>query len=312
MRKRLFAALIALMLLPSAVPAETPASRMPGPAELTAAEAARVSAAGQADRDPWLDAAFTLLEEGNPFVLRYNLLSGAEVRARMPFGVPYLWGGRAANHLFAKEPDYVVEPAWSSSPDYYIAGRKYLYGFDCVGFVRFVWSRVRPDEWPGCDAMLADRTRHILGAGDKRPDWPQVAAMLKPGDLLVLRHPGNHVAIFIGTLRGFGYTEEDVPALAAWLDYPLVIHSACNAAVADRFAWLLKNGLPKYRAATPPDGGVCVSLLGAETDDAPGHVFQQNQHTWYFTLPDGTWLTVLHWRHVADFCFWRADEVPEP
>ena len=53
--------------------------------------------------------AFTLLEEGNPFIERYNRITGENVQARMKQGVPYFWGGRAESHLFAKEPDYIVQ-----------------------------------------------------------------------------------------------------------------------------------------------------------------------------------------------------------
>lgn len=296
---------ILLFLLPAAAGAED--FRMPAPAVLTEAETASVLANGSVERSQWLDAAFTLLEEGNPFTARYNLLTGADVRARMRFGIPYLYGGQAANHVFAKEPDYIVQSAWMNSPAYYVAGLKYLYGFDCVGYVKWVWGQVTSEDWPTSDGLLADQPRHVLDLRDLAPDWETVAAMLRPGDILVLRHPGNHVALYVGTLRAFGYTAEEVPALAPYLDYPLVIHSNTNAAVARRFDWLLHNGLPKYRAATVTDGGVAVSILGAPTSAAPGHVNEQNQDTWYFTLPDGTWLTVLPWEQVADYCWWHSD-----
>ena len=45
---------------------------------------------------PILNHAFTLLEEGNPFIERYNRITGMDVRARMTLGMPYLWGGRTS------------------------------------------------------------------------------------------------------------------------------------------------------------------------------------------------------------------------
>ena len=38
----------------------------------------------QVERAPVLDAAFSLLEEDNIFLLRYNALTGAEIEARFP------------------------------------------------------------------------------------------------------------------------------------------------------------------------------------------------------------------------------------
>ena len=295
---------ILLLLLPCAALAQD-GPRMPGPAALTEAEAASVQAAGALERSPWLDKALSLLEEGNPFLVRYNLLTGAHVQPRLPFGVPYLYGGQAANHVFSREPDYAVEAAWTSSPAYYVSGRNYLYGFDCVGYVKWVWDQVSEKEWPTSDGLLSDRAGHVLDPGTALPDWEAVARMLALGDILVMRHPGNHIAFYIGTLRAFGYTAEEVPDLAPYLDYPLLIHSNTNAGVARRFAWLLKNGLPKYRGATVTDGGVAVSILGVPPSAAPGHVVEQNQDTWYFTLPDGTWLTVQPWASVTDYCWWH-------
>ena len=50
---------------------------------------------------------------------------------------------------------------------------------------------------------------------------------------------------------------------------------------------------------------VGVSLLGVPVESAPGHVFQQKQDTWYFDLPDHTWLTVLPWRAGQRYCWYR-------
>ena len=57
---------------------------------------------------PILNHAFTLLEEGNPFIERYNRITGMDIRARMTLGMPYLWGGRLESYVFAKEPEYFV------------------------------------------------------------------------------------------------------------------------------------------------------------------------------------------------------------
>ena len=260
-----------------------------------------------------LDHAFTLLEEGNPFLERYNRLTGGTISARLPQGVPYFWGGRAESHLFAKEPDYIVQAAWQSSPTYYRAGTKYIYGFDCVGFVKWVWEKVYKTEMPGTGTLLSDRGHHLRDAKDgEGPVWDGWEWILIPGDILVLdHHPGHHIAIYAGTLRLYGYTAEEVPILADRLDDPLVIHCTVNAQIADRFADLIANGLPKYKAATVTDGGVSVSLVVSDPETVPGLVHQQKQDTRYYELPDGTWLTVLVWEKNADYCWYRVPEKEE-
>lgn len=252
-----------------------------------------------------LSSAFSLLEEGNPFIERYNRATGESVRARMKQGVPYFWGARAESHLFAKEPDYIVQAAWQDSPAYYRAGQKYIYGFDCVGFAAWVWKQASGTEMPSPADLFRDRANHIRNTWTgEGPLWEQMTEELEPGDMLLLRHArSSHMAIYIGTLGMFGYTAAEAPELAGLLDAPLVIHCSVNAQAADRFADLIRNGLPKYRCATVTDGGVCVALLVPDSRTAPFTVHQQNQDTRYYVLPDGTWLTVLGTENGAEYCW---------
>ena len=245
-------------------------------------------------KDTLLHTAFSLLEEGNPFQQRYNQIAGDEVQSRLPLGVPYLWGGRTASHLFAKEPDYVVLPLWTNSRVYYRAGRNYLYGFDCVGFVRWLWEESFQVVLPTLDEMLGMPERQIMPGTDPT----SFADRLQIGDLLIMDHPGRHVSVYIGTLRMYGYTEE-VFSEDGILDWPLVIHCSVNAQIAGRFQELIENGLPKYRSATVTDGGVCVSIIVPQREKAPSSVLSQEQLTSYYTLPDGTWLTVLPWNEIV-------------
>ena len=258
-----------------------------------------------------LNHAFTLLEEGNPFTERYTLITGENIQARLPKGVPYFWGGRAESHLFAKEPDYIVQAAWQSSPAYYRAGTNYIYGFDCVGFVSWVWHKSFGTEMPKTGDLYKDRLHQFRNKQNgEGPLWENCTAGLIPGDILLMDHPnGRHIAIYAGTLRMYGYTAEEVPELADALDEPLMIHCTTNAQVSDRFADLIANGLPKYKCATVTDGGVCVSLLVKDGKQAPGLVHQQNQDTRYYMLPDGTWLTVLGCDDVTDYCWYRGEGI---
>ena len=260
---------------------------------------------------PMLDHAFSLLEEGNPFIARYNSAAGASVRARMPLGVPYLWGGRTASHVFAKEPDYVVLPAWSSSPAYYRKGLNYLYGYDCYGYVAWVWQETFGYKMDTMDTMFWDRDHHVMNSAlTPEADFASLMKALRPGDLMLVEHPGRHIGIYIGTLRMYGYTEEEAPELAGFLDEPLIINSTVNAQISDRFADLIANGLPKYRGTTVTDGGVCVSLVCRDASAVPYTVHQQNQDTRYFMLPDGTWLPVFLWETVLRYCWYRTPDAP--
>ena len=260
---------------------------------------------------PILKHALALLEEGNPFLTAYSAVTGDATEAIMPQGIPYLWGGRKASHVFAMAPEYCLQQAWTSSPGgYYREGTLYFYGFDCVGFVAWVYEQAFGKQMPSLDSMLSDTAHHILDRQADMPDsFDDLSPLLKPGDIIVMEHPGRHVAMYIGTLRMYGYTEDGLPEeLQGHLDDPLVIHCTENAQVADRFDDLIKNGLHKYCIAQPPDGGVCVSLMCPTTDIFTHSVTQQKATTRYLVLPDGTWLTPLNWSTVTRFCIWRAPQ----
>ena len=312
-RMMLFAICLVLAVLP-AVPAAGEGggerSRLPAPYTPTAEEIRRVRENGNMRSMPVLDAALSLLEEGNPFLWRYNALTGSSVQPRMPYGVPYLYGGQAESHVFAKAPEYVLQEAWIDSPVYYRKGTLYLYGFDCVGYVKWVWKECGLGVLPAGREILNDGICSVFrSAGPEMPAFSELASHLLPGDLLVT---DSHMALFLGTLRRFGYTGEEAPDLAPWLDWPLVIHSTVHAGVADHFADLIRNGLQKYKLAAVTDGGVGVSLLGVPVDAAPGHVFRQKQDTWYFDLPDHTWLTLLPWHDGQRYCWYRPRANGDP
>ena len=81
------------------------------------------------ERSPELDAALSMLEEGNPFITAYNEQTGADISARFPDGCPYFFGGKDVS-LIGKS-----RKAWESST-YYKEGEWYPAGLDCVGFTR--------------------------------------------------------------------------------------------------------------------------------------------------------------------------------
>ncbi len=283
-------------------------ARLPGPVEWTAEERKIIQENGTVRWDPALDAALQMLEEGNPFLERYNLITGSWLTPYLPAGICYFIGGRDMNTILRNMPtEYVLWYAWQDSV-YYRDGVMYFYGLDCVGFIRKVWTDIlNPGFVSASDLLWNCEWRHLLGGlGHEPQDWEAWAEQLAPGDVLVTqsRH-GFHMMMFLGTLRSFGYTAEEIPQLAAYLDYPLVIHCGVNAAYADRFYALKQTGPWRYSLATVPDGGVTVSLLGADWDGAPCRVHQQLQDTAWYPLPDGTWLTVINWSQVNRWCWCR-------
>ena len=79
---------------------------------------------------------------------------------------------------------------------------------------------------------------------------------------------GYHVMIYIGTLRDFGFTAEQVgEQLAPYLDNPLTIHCGMNNYHTAWYTQYLKD--ENLTSVTPPDGGVTISILGIPYDSVP-------------------------------------------
>ncbi len=231
---------------------------------LAAAVLFLLPARGLADRSRFLDAAFSMLEEGNPFLVRYNSENHTDVRALFPLGCPYYWGGRDVNRI--------LDPASpTQNSDYYRTDLTYLYGLDCVGLTR--WA-VQEAGFAGHDAVsaLLDRSRYkeyVVYKARKRTGEGRVRE-LETGDLVAIRHAsgGYHVAMFVGTLIDFGYTRKNVPEeLVPYLHYPLVIHCTGSSDYYERYRlWLEESGRADI---IPPYGGVIISLLDAPAEAAP-------------------------------------------
>lgn len=101
-------------------------------------------AQAEVERSKLLDAAFSMLEEGNDFVRRYNEMTGAEVEATFVDGCPYFFGGKADDEttltrLFSRAPLYSKREIWEQTR-FYDKGSYYLYGLDCSGFTQWVYA----------------------------------------------------------------------------------------------------------------------------------------------------------------------------
>ena len=262
-------------------------------------------------------AAFELLEEGNPFVSRFEQQTGEKVETLFPCGVPYYFGGLSGSKgngwFYLSYPDYHIHICKGNS-DYFRAGKLYFYGLDCSGFTRHVYRACGIEQHPSLsDIMLRWdlRPHHVYDdrEGFRAPPYNQLKDTLQVGDLLVIRHEKSkyrHVMMYIGTLRDFGYTAEEEPALEAYLDYPLVIHCGLSPFYGERFQKLIDENPEKYGKATTTDGGVAVSIVGPKAEDAPEHGHVQNTDYAWFRMNDGGYqLTVIDMSDVRRYCWYR-------
>ncbi len=221
-------------------------------------------AAARADRYRVLDAALSMLEEGNPFLLRYNAENHADVRSLFLLGCPYFWGGRRVNRILqAASPD--------QDSDYYHTDKQYLYGLDCVGLTRWAWKQAGYAEHDSISNLLdTSKYKEYVNYRAQKNTGAERARFLQPGDLAALQHAdgGFHIIMYIGTLVDFGYTRKNLPEeLVPYLTWPLVIHCTGSSDYYKRYsAWLEENG---DTGTLPPFGGVIVSILDVPAGDAP-------------------------------------------
>ena len=245
-------------------------------------------AADLVKQDPLLDAAFSMLEKGNPILEKYNEITGADVQVHFEYGLPYFFGGtydfmfKGEPLLFSREPEYARRSCWEQTK-FYDKNKLYLYGLDCSGYTRWIFNEVG---WPRHDSLSGminqygkyEKKNHVYShrRGKEMPPYSELAATLELGDLLVVKpkEGGRHVMMFIGTLREYGYTAETVPALAAYLDYPLVIHCGPNPMYGARMQKYLDEHADDsyYKDVKVPNGGVCVSLIGVPLEAATHRV----------------------------------------
>lgn len=221
-------------------------------------------AAARADRSRILDAALSMLEEGNPFLVRYNEENHANVQARFPLGCPYFWGGRRVSRILQK-----ASPEQNS--DYYHTDKQYLYGLDCVGLTRWAWKQAGYAEHDSVSSLLnTSNYKEYVNYQAKKNTGPDRTSCLQVGDLAAIQHAdgGFHIVMYIGTLVDFGYTRRNLPEeLASYLTWPLVIHCTGSSDYYGRYRrWLEETGDTE---TLPPFGGVIVSLLDVPAEAAP-------------------------------------------
>jgi hypothetical protein len=230
---------------------------------------------------PELDYALSCLEKGNPFLERYNKITGSEIEPLMELGVPYFWGGRDINQLGH------VRSSWQDSK-YYKIGSYYMYGFDCAGFTQWVLKSAGRGKHPPISEMLSNTylmKDKYLNFDDC--SYQELEQHLKIGDLLAASYAGGrHVMMYIGTLRDFGYIKSTVPkALSPYLRWPLIMHSSSNAFYYAPYKKHIENTY-KITKVIPPDGGCMVSLLGVPVSEATSRAkrYDIDSYSYYFNL----------------------------
>ena len=122
---------------------------------------------------------------------------------------------------------------------------------------------------------------------------------------MVIHHPGTHAMMFMGTLRDYGYTEEQLPALARYLDHPLMLHCGANPYTYWRFQSLIEGTADRrISGASPTDGGVGVCILGVDPADAE-IILEAHEESYRCFDVEGACVTMMGFGNVKDYFVWR-------
>lgn len=265
-------------------------------------------ASAELEQSKYLDAAFTLIEEGNIFLERYNEITGATVEAKYPDGVPYFFGGNNYDLL------YTTRKCWETTK-FYRKDSRYIYGFDCSGYTRWINSVTGREKHPTLQDMILNYGKygqyHVYSKRNEQeiPAYDQLQYTLKVGDFLVAKRGARHIMMYIGTPRDYGFTAENAPEIAEYLDYPLVIHCGSNPFYGERFTRLIaENEEYKRLNCLTTNGGVCVSILGVPAEKMPHTTTVQNVEYKYFLIDEDNYmLTLWDLEPATSFVWYRME-----
>ena len=286
-------------------------------------------AVAEVERNVLLDNAFKMLEEGNIFIERYNQLTGASVEPIVPSGVPYFFGGKDYSRILKNLPRF-GKGVCNETTTFYRKGRTYAYGLDCQGYIYAIRSEsgmigisplnafyqpIFTDKKTGKRYNMEQYyiwTKYAEGAKKKDIPMPEdlstVKDTAKVGDLMLIHARGNHILMYIGTMRDYGFTEEEVPALKDYLDYPLMIHCGVSPVYGERIQKVMEADPTYYKGMLTTNGGVQVSIWGVPRDAAEYHETVQKTDFDYFKLPNGQVMTIYDLKKVSK---WRWLRLPD-
>ncbi|MBE5783750.1 MAG: NlpC/P60 family protein [Clostridiales bacterium] len=267
-------------------------------------------AQAEVEQNPLLDAAFSLIEEGNIFLERYNQITGANVEAKFVNGVPYMFGGKGDELFLSQYPNYAKRKCWETTK-FYRKNSVYIYGLDCSGYTQWIYAQCGKPAHDSLSNMILkwDYERngnHLYNhrKGNEMPPYNELKDHLIVGDLLVGKNGARHIMMYIGTLADYGFTAEEVPELADYLDYPLVIHSGPSPVYGARFDQVIAENPDLYGNCKTTNGGVQVSILGIPLDEAPYQEHVQIDDYSYYMLED-TVMTIWDLPGCTSFCWFR-------
>ncbi len=229
------------------------------------------------ERHPELDAAFSMIEEGNLFLERYNQLTGANVQATYKYGLPYFFGGKNTDYLMK-----IKRPIETTK--YYRTNQTYVYGFDCSGFTNWINEQSGKPRHDTLQAMILQYVKYKDNhLPIKDVPFDRLHEKLRVGDFLVGKHSARHIMMYIGTLEDYGFTAETAPEAKDFLTYPLVIHDGANPFYPERYERYIEENNLK---APTTNGGVCVSIIGVPASEMPQSVESNRLTFHYFNLQD--------------------------
>ena len=238
-----------------------------------------------------------MLEEGNPFVERYDETAESLMTVSLPLGVPYYYAGGSEDKFLRRFfPD--------TTTAYYQDTHMYLCGLDCVGMTRLVYEKSGLERHPSISDILHRGVGTCAMRGNDASRW---SMLLQPGDLVAVKHGTFHVMMYLGTLRQFGWTEAEAGEAAGLLDSPLVIHCGGNPFYYDRYETYIRE--QGYKNTMPPDGGVTVSVIRQTDRDAPHSrdTFWGKHFGWY-ELGDGQPLLVFRLDDCTDMAWYGPEQ----
>ena len=241
------------------------------------------------------ESSLSMLEEGNPFVARYDDTADSLMEVSLPRGVPYYYAG-------GSEDKFLRRFIPSTTTNYYQDTHMYLCGLDCVGMTHLVYEKCGLERHPSISDVLYRGVGHSALTGNDTSRWYM---LLQPGDLVCVKHGTFHVLMYLGTMRMFGWTEWTAGEAAGLLDEPLVIHCGWNPFYYERYQEYIKE--MGFRNTYPPDGGVTVSVIQATDRDAPHSTDTSwgKHFGWY--LADGQPLLVFRLDDCTDIAWYGPE-----
>lgn len=242
------------------------------------------------------ETSLSMLEEGSPFVSKYDDTAGSLMEVSLPLGVPYYYAG-------GSEDKFLHRFFPSTTTHYYLDSHMYLCGLDCVGMTRLVYEKSGLERHPS----ITDILRHGLGTDLLRKHSPADWYMfLQPGDLIGVKHGTNHIMMYLGTMRQFGFTQSEAGEAADLLDWPLVIHCGGNPFYYDRYQGYIEE--QGYRNTMPPDGGVTVSVIRQTDADAPNSTDTWwGKHFGWYLLKGDQPLLVFRLEDCTELAWYGSD-----